>query len=132
MKRRKSLNEQSLDNDDDDDGDEKPKRIILNKSKPTFRLECYKSTVYLTVLIVLIKIFLFMVYMAFMNTHIDYDLAFFDGGNVRAEIQVLFEKYDRNDDKILDINEFEPLAHKFLARVFDFTLPFEYYVIYIF
>lgn len=118
MKRRKSLTDHSL----DDDSEEKPKPLILIKTKPTFKLECYKSTVYFLVFLVLIKLFLFLAYFVVLSTTIDYDLAFFDGGNVRAEIQVLFEKYDRNDDKILDINEFEPLAHKLLTRVFNFAI----------
>jgi hypothetical protein len=118
MKRRKSLNDHIP---DDGGSDKKLKPLTLIKSRPTFTLECYKSTIYSIIFVFLIKLLLLLGYLAYLSTNIDYDLAFFDGGNARAEIQVLFEKYDRNDDKILDINEFEPLAHKLLTRVFDFA-----------
>ncbi len=48
-----------------------------------------------------------------------YNKTYFENINERdyfsSEIVQLYEKYDRNSDGILDLNEFEPLGHRILS-----------------
>jgi hypothetical protein len=46
---------------------------------------------------------------------IHYETEFNQVGVITPDILLLYEKYDRNGDNMIDLNEFEPLAHKILS-----------------
>jgi hypothetical protein len=86
----------------------------LNQEPTNFKLASYLKQI-LTVLIQFSLIMICLIYFHNkINTQYESNII---NEDLSPEIQILYQKYDRNDDGFLDIREFEPLAHKILAKV---------------
>jgi hypothetical protein len=68
---------------------------------------------YCLLTIFLVSIVLIVIRIGFGLIH--YETEFNQVGVIAPDIILLYEKYDRNGDNIIDLNEFEPLAHKILS-----------------
>lgn len=77
-----------------------------------FKIECKKSTLYLLIFSLISSIFLAKLYLTIPS--LGQDQGFDSSLPISGDVLLLYQKYDLNSDGKIDIDEFEPLALKFL------------------
>ncbi|CAF1003983.1 unnamed protein product [Brachionus calyciflorus] len=93
-------------------GDEDTKSLMPQdeRNKKSLKIECHKLSCFMLTLTIVVSLVLGNLFLIYKD-----DLSSFKSeGLISGEVRLLYEKYDLNSDGIIDLNEFEPLAHKFL------------------
>ncbi|RNA10479.1 seleno N-like, partial [Brachionus plicatilis] len=98
-------------------GDDQTKMIRSQTVNDKYKIECKKSTLCIILFTIISSIILTNFYL--LNSSLGGDHGFNSNLPISADVLILYQKYDLNSDGSIDINEFEPLALKFLEIKLD-------------
>ena len=94
--------------------DIKPKKVANSKVPNKITFEFEKSTFRCLSVSFSLILMATIVGFGFYSNIFDYNFEYEDNFGITPDILVLYEQYDRNGDRFIDLHEFEPLADRIL------------------